>query len=108
MTNFRDHVREYLALRRALGYRLHKFDARLNEFVTFLATKRADFITAELAIAWASESSRGHRVSCSERLRMARQFAKYMSAEDSRTQVPPTRAIPQPPPRSPTLYLHRG
>jgi integrase/recombinase XerD len=98
MTNFRDHVREYLALRRALGYRLHKFDARLNEFVTFLATKRADFITAELAIAWASESSRGHRVSCSERLRMARQFAKYMSAEDSRTQVPPTRAIPQPPP----------
>lgn len=97
MTTFRDHVREYVALRQALGYRLHKFEARLNEFVTFLAAKQAVFITAELAIAWASESSRGHRVSCSERLRIARQFAKYMSAADPRTQVPPARAIPQPP-----------
>jgi integrase len=96
MTGFRDHLREYLALRRALGFKLHKFEARLNEFVTFLEAKRADFITAEFAFAWASESSRGRRSSCYERLRMARRFAVHMSAGDSRTQIPPIGVITRP------------
>lgn len=96
MKNLREEVREYVALRRALGYKLHKTEPRLNEFVAFLETRRADHITTQLAVAWAMESSNGHRYSCFERLGIVRCFATHLSAMDSRTEIPPTRTILRP------------
>jgi integrase/recombinase XerD len=96
MKDLRQPVREYVALRRTLGYKLRKFEARLNEFVAFLKARQAEYITAALAVAWALESACGHGHSASERLRIVRGFAAYLSASDSRTEIPPARAIPRP------------
>lgn len=97
MRDLRTDLREYIELRRALGYKLRKHEARLREFIAFLETKRADYITAKLAIGWASESSNGHNYSGFERLSFIRSFATHLSAMDPRTEIPPTGSIPRPP-----------
>lgn len=96
MKGLRKAVHEYIALRRALGYKLRKSEARLDEFVTFLEDKGACHVTTRLALAWALESARGATYSCSDRLRIVRRFASHLSAMDSRTEVPPARLIPRP------------
>ena len=42
MRDLRTDLREYMELRRALGYKLRKHDARLREFIAFLKTKHID------------------------------------------------------------------
>ena len=74
MRDLRKNLREYIDLRRALGFRLRKHERRLSEFITFLEARRTDHITTKLAIAWAMESSKGHKHSCFERLSFIRSF----------------------------------
>lgn len=96
MRDLRTDLREYIELRRALGYKLRKHEARLREFIAFLETKRIDYITTKLAIGWATDSSNGHRYSSFERLSFIRSFATHLSAMDPRTEIPPTGSIRQP------------
>ena len=96
MTDLQNRVREYMALRRSLGYKLRKFEARLNEFVTFLDGKGSSHVTTKLVLAWIVESSHGAMSSRSERLYIVRGFAKYLSAMDARNEVPPVRLVPRP------------
>src|SRR5271169_2045205 len=49
-----------------------------------------------LAIAWATESSKGHSHSCFERLSFIRSFARHLSSIDARTEVPPTGTMRRP------------
>jgi integrase/recombinase XerD len=51
MRDLRKNLREYIDLRRALGFRLRKHERRLSEFITFLEARRTDHITTKLAIA---------------------------------------------------------
>ena len=95
MKDLKDQVREYLALRRGLGYKLRQVEPRLNEFVAFLERKGAVCITAKSAIAWASESANG-AMSYYDRLRVVRGFSKYVAAEDSRHERLPDRLAPRP------------
>lgn len=97
MRDLRTDLREYIELRRALGYKLRKHEARLREFIAFLETKGIDYITTKLAIRWATESSNGHRYSGFERLSFIRSFATHLSAMDPRTEIPPTGSIRRPP-----------
>jgi len=97
MRDLQTDLREYMELRRALGYKLRKHEARLREFITFLETKGIDYITAKLAIGWATESSNGHAYSGFERLSFIRSFATHLSAIDPRTEIPPTGSIRRPP-----------
>lgn len=46
--------------------------------------------------AWATESSKGHRHSCCERLRIVRSFARHVSSMDARTEIPPSGTMRQP------------
>ena len=96
MRDLRKDLREYIDLRRALGYKLRKHERRLSEFITFLEARRTDHITAKLAIAWATESSKGHKHSCFERLSFIRSFATYVSSMDTRTEIPPTGTMRRP------------
>jgi integrase/recombinase XerD len=96
MRDLRKNLREYIDLRRALGFRLRKHERRLSEFITFLEARRTDHITTKLAIAWAMESSKGHKHSCFERLSFIRSFATYVSSMDARTEIPPTGTIRRP------------
>ena len=96
MKDLQKKVREYIALRQSLGYKLRKFEARLNEFVTFLDGKGASHVTSKLVLAWVVESAHGAMTSRSERLYIVRGFARYLSAMDARNEVPPVRLVPRP------------
>ena len=43
-------IRDYLALRRGLGFKLVRHEAGLKEFASFLARKRSSHITVDLGI----------------------------------------------------------
>ena len=47
-------VRDYLALRRGLGFKLVRHEAGLQEFVSFLARKRSSHITVAVSLEWAT------------------------------------------------------
>ena len=95
MRDLRKDLRQYLDLRRALGFKLRKHEPRLTEFIGFLKAQSTDRITRKLAITWATESSKGHKHSCCERLRIVRSFARHMSSMDARTEIPPTGTLRQ-------------
>lgn len=81
-------VAEYLAIRRALGYKLVGYDAILRDLTIWLDEQGAEVLTADLALAWAQSrpTSSPHRQR--QRLTTARLFAEYLSAVDPRTEVP--------------------
>lgn len=54
MSALTGHVSDYLAMRRALGYKLERAGQLLPQLVTYLEARGAPTITAELAIAWAA------------------------------------------------------
>ena len=86
MRDLRKDLRQYIDLRRALGYKLRKHEPRLTEFIAYLKAKGADQITTKLAVTWAMESSKGHKHSCFERLSFIRSFARHVSSIDARTE----------------------
>ena len=55
MTALRRELRQYIALRRALGTRLQEPAATLERFLDFLEREKAQFITSELALRWAMQ-----------------------------------------------------
>lgn len=96
MRDLRKNLRQYIDLRRALGYKLRKHESRLTEFIGFLKTHGTDRITTKLAVAWATQSSEGHKHSCCERLRIVRSFARHMSSMDAQTEIPQQAMMRQP------------
>jgi len=54
MTGMRQAAGEYLALRRALGYRLAQDGQLLRDFAEHLDAGGARYLTAEAAVAWAT------------------------------------------------------
>ena len=57
MTRLRKAVRDYLTMRRGLGFKLVKHETRLQDFVLFLARKRSPRITVNLALEWATQDA---------------------------------------------------
>ena len=55
MTEIRSAIADYLAVRRALGYKLADHGWLLTDFASFLEVRGASSITTELALAWATE-----------------------------------------------------
>ena len=94
MTPLRDLVEEYLALRRALGYKLHRESWLLPRFVTFLEARGQTWITTPLAVQWASEPVCATNATAVHRLTMIRGFAAYVRAQDPHTEIPSRDLIP--------------
>jgi integrase/recombinase XerD len=80
-------LEEYLALRRALGYK--RASALLADFVAYLEHAGADHATIELAVAWAMETTNPDSGWRAQRLSVVRCFARYLHGIDPRHQVPP-------------------
>lgn len=97
---------DYLAMRRALGHKLCWPGKLLQQFVAFAGQTGADFITADLALTWATQRPTGHSAEWGRRLRAVRHFAQYCSARDPRTVVPPPNLLPDRY-RRPTPYIYR-
>jgi integrase/recombinase XerD len=81
---------EYLAMRRALGFKLTTQGRHLMSFVRFCEERGADRVTADLAIEWATRTSRGsgNEVYQARRLDVVRIFARHLQALEPATEVP--------------------
>ena len=105
MNTLRKAVREYLELRRSLGFKLWEAGKGLTDFVTFLERHKASYITRDLALSWAQQPVNAHPAHWARRLSFVRGFAHYRSATDPRTQIPPQGLLPFQPKRArPYLY----
>ncbi len=105
MNALRKAVREYLELRRSLGFKLREAGKGLIDFAIFLERHKASYITRDLALAWAQQPANVHPAHWARRLSFVRGFARYRSAIDSRTQIPPQGLLPFQPKRArPYLY----
>jgi hypothetical protein len=94
MTDLRKGIRDYLMLRRGLGFQLVKHEARLEEFASFLERKSSARITSELAVEWATLPVDCQPCYWTARLGFVRGFAQYWSAIDPLTEVPPGGLLP--------------
>jgi integrase/recombinase XerD len=82
---------DYLAMRRVLGFKLTTQGRHLMSFVRFCEDRGADRVVADLAIEWATRTSRGssNEVYQARRLDVVRIFARHLQALDPATEVPP-------------------
>jgi integrase/recombinase XerD len=96
---------QYLALRRALGFKLRHETWFLPDFLSFLARHRSSVITTDLALRWAQQPLDASAGWWAHRLNSVRSFARYHRGFDPRTEVPPRDLIPHRPTRiTPHLY----
>lgn len=98
MTTLRQSLHEYLAERREQGYKLHSAGCALLRFVAFMEKWNYHYVTTERAVQWAKQGSKAKnqeqaRAQC---LGFVREFAKYLSVKDARTEVPPFGLLPCP------------
>lgn len=94
MSSLRKAVEDYLAMRRALGFKLRLPAGMLREFASFLERERASHITAALAVRWATQPVGVQPAQWANRLGVVRRFARFLSASDPRTEVPPPGLLP--------------
>ena len=94
MSELRKALRGYLALRRALGFKLKTQGNLLHRFVDFADEQGASFITRDLALRWAVASPHGQQAQRGRRLHVVRMFAEYRASADSRTEIPPRGLLP--------------
>lgn len=85
---------EYLAVRRALGFKLHNTGATLHQFVQFAEREGAVCITTELALRWATHPVEVHPAHWATRLSMVRRFAQYCRGTAPHTEIPPQGLLP--------------
>lgn len=94
MTSLHQHVADYLALRRALGFKLVEAQQHLASFVAY-ARSRSSFITVELALEWATLPRGVHPNWWAVRLAAVRHLATYLAGIDPRTEVPGRDLLPR-------------
>lgn len=78
----------YLAVRRALGFKLRRAGLLLADFVGYLEANQTDTITTENAFAWASLPVNASSDWWGYRLSVARAFARHLHAIDPSTTCP--------------------
>jgi integrase/recombinase XerD len=99
MTDFQAAAGEYLALRRALGFKLTQAERMLRSFTGYLDEQGTARITARIAVEWAVLPAQASRWWWRQRLSVARGFARYLQAFDPDTEIPPAGLIYSPVPR---------
>lgn len=105
MSTMREHLDDYLRLRRGLGFKLVDAARYLAGFVDYLEAVDATTVTVELAVSWARLREGIKPISVDFRLSAARCFARYLHAIDPAHQIPPPGllAVPR---RRPAPYIY--
>jgi integrase len=85
----RARAEEYLAMRRALGFKLESWGPRLMSFVRFCEDRDATAVTTDLAVDWATSTASEHEAYQARRLDVVRIFARHLQPLDPATEVPP-------------------
>lgn len=94
MTGLRAAVDSYLSTRRALGFKLEREGRLLPDFAATLEEAGQVTITIEAALAWATRPETGPNW-WGHRLDIVRGFARWQSAFDPATEVPPRSLLPR-------------
>jgi integrase/recombinase XerD len=94
MSPLRSALRDYLTIRRQLGFKLEQDGRMLESFVDFLEEAGAAQITTGLALAWARRSGEAHSYHCRQRLSVVRSFARHLATIDPDSEVPPEDLLP--------------
>ncbi|EGV28553.1 integrase family protein [Thiorhodococcus drewsii AZ1] len=81
-------LEDYLALRRALGFKMNDAQRLLSRFLVFLEQQGSAHITSELALQWATQSPTTSPAEGARRLTLVRGFARFRAAIDPQTQIP--------------------
>jgi integrase len=107
MSDLSSQLGDYLAMRRALGFKLGKEGRLLRDFAVFADAAGASTVTTDLAVAWAILPCNASPVWAAQRLSMVRGFARYLQAFDPAVQVPPAGLLPART-RRVTPYIYSG
>ncbi len=96
MTGLRRAAEDYLAMRRALGFKLTTQGAQLMSFVDYCQYHGSDRITSQLALQWATttRSASSHDAYLARRLMTVRIFARHYQTLDPASEIPPEDALP--------------
>ncbi len=94
MSMIRKAVKKYLQERRALGFKLYDSGLLLFQFADYLEKRKTNIITKTLALRWACLPCKCQPSYWAIRLSAVRIFARYHSATDPRTEVPPQGLLP--------------
>ena len=89
MSRLHQATANYLAVRRALGFKLRGHDRLLADFLDELERSGATTITVSGAVAWATAPADISPVRWSQRLSVVRGFARHLQCLDPLTEVPP-------------------
>jgi len=106
MSGLRAVAQSYLVMRRTLGFKLTTQGRALMGFVDYCEAHHAEHITADLALAWATDTpGSSDEVYWGRRLMVVRIFARHLQTLDPATEVPPPDVLPHHKRRS-TPYLY--
>jgi integrase/recombinase XerD len=94
MSGLRAELDDYLAIRRALGFKLRRAGLLLADFVGYMEANGIDTITTDAAFAWASLPPNGSSDWWGYRLSVVRAFARHLHALDPAHEVPPAGLLP--------------
>jgi len=94
MSPLREALRDYLQIRRSLGFKLDAAGRLLEDFVGFLEQAGATRITTELARSWARLPRDAQPLWWRRRLGMVRGFARYLVTIDPQSEVPSRDLLP--------------
>ena len=95
MSSLRSAAEDYLAMRRALGFKLGLQGRLLMQFIDYLEGLGLETVTAQAAMAWASAPAGASPVWHGMRFGVARRFAVHHNLLDPRCEVPPPDALPE-------------
>jgi len=99
MKTLQQALEDYLARRHAMGFKWSEARTLLPPFVDVLDQQGQPFITTDWAVCWATQPRHVPPAEWARRLRWVRGFARYHSAIDPRTEIPPTDLLPYRPQR---------
>ena len=82
MTALAEHVEDYLAIRRALGFRLRTERRMLTDFAVFMHSVGSSTVTTDAALQWATMPTGVGHAYLAQRMRAVRGFARYLHGID--------------------------
>ncbi|MEV0288892.1 tyrosine-type recombinase/integrase [Kribbella sp. NPDC050820] len=91
MSTLRENVTDYLAMRRAMGFKVEGLGKLLLSFVAFCEVRGATRVRTDLAVEWATSTIKVHVNDAlfARRMDAVRIFARYQHALDPATEIPP-------------------
>jgi hypothetical protein len=91
MSTLRENVTDYLAARRAMGFKVEGLSKLLLSFVAFCEARGAARVQEDLAVEWATAMIKVpvSAALVARRMDAVRIFARYQRALDPATQIPP-------------------